>query len=83
MTDFYYDLDGKRFPFKAPEYLPREGDCVLLTLYGRVRASRCVVTRVEWSVAQEESPAYFNRPKAVTVFLSGDASAKEGDPKGG
>lgn len=83
MTDYAYDLDGKRFPFKAPEHLPREGDTILLTLFGRVRASRCVVTRIEWSIAQEESPAYFNRPRAVIVYLSGDTSAKDGDPKGG
>lgn len=68
-TDYYIDVAGKRTLAKAPEYLPRLGEHVLLTTFGRVRASRYVVARVEWVIAQEESPAYFNRPKHAVVFL--------------
>lgn len=66
--DYYLDVGGKRTLAKSPDYLPRVGETLLLTLYGRVRAVRHVVTHVEWVIAQEESPQYFNRPKHVVVF---------------
>lgn len=65
-----YDIAGKRVPAKMPEFMPRVGDVVILTSYGRVRAIRHVVTRIEWTVAQEESPAYYNRPKLCTIHLA-------------
>jgi len=70
-----YDIAGKRIPAKMPEFMPHVGDVLILTAYGRVRAVRHVVTRIEWTVAQEESPAYFNRPKLCTIHL---AAAEEG-----
>ena len=74
-TEFYFDLDGRRMPFRQPEVLPRVGETILLTPFGRVRATRHLVQRVEWAIAQEESPAYFNRPKFVVVYLEPEPSA--------
>lgn len=67
--DFYLEIAGKRTVAKVPEYLPRVGEHVLLTMYGRVRAQRFVISRIEWSIAQEESPSYFNRPKQAVMYL--------------
>ena len=77
--DVYFDVGGKRVLAKSPEELPRVGETVLLTPYGRLRVGRYVVARVEWSVAQEESPSYFNRPKQCVLFLeaSGEAPAED------
>ncbi len=72
--DYYIDVDGKRTLAKSPDYLPRVGETLLLTTYGKVRSQRHVVTRVEWVIAQEESPAYFNRPKHVVVHVEPEAS---------
>jgi len=68
-TDYYIEVAGKRTLAKAPEYMPRVGESILLTNYGRVRASRYVVARIEWAIAQEESPTYFNRPKHAVLYL--------------
>jgi hypothetical protein len=67
--DYYLDVDGKRTLAKSPDYLPRVGEAIVLTHFGKVRAQRHLVTRVEWAIAQEESPAYFNRPKHVVVYV--------------
>lgn len=67
--DVFFEVGGKRTIAKAPEFLPRVGDTLLLTPYGRLRAGRFTVARIEWSVAQEESPNYFNRPKQCVLFL--------------
>ena len=77
--DVVYDIAGKRIPAKMPEFLPRVGDVLILTAYGRVRAIRHVVTRIEWTAAQEESPAYFNRPKLCSIHLSPYEDAANGD----
>lgn len=68
-TDYYIDVGGKRTLAKAPDEMPHRGDTILLATYGRLRASRYVVVRVEWMISQDESPAYFNRPKQVVLFL--------------
>lgn len=76
--DVYYEVAGKRTLAKMPEYMPRVGESILLSLYGRVRATRHTVVRIEWTVAQEESPAYFNRPKQCVLYLEPDGSPAEG-----
>lgn len=75
--DVYYEVGGKRILAKAPEYLPRVGECIVLTFYGRVRAMRHKVTRVEWTIAQEESPTYFNRPRQCVVYLEPENAGAE------
>lgn len=74
--EYFIEVDGRRTPAKAFDHLPQVGDGVWLTPYGRIRATRHVVRGIEWSIAQEESPAYFNRPKQVVIRL-------EPDPLGG
>ncbi|NLH79960.1 MAG: hypothetical protein GX458_03830 [Phyllobacteriaceae bacterium] len=74
-----YDIAGKRIPAKMPEFMPRVGDVLILTAYGRVRTVRHTVTRVEWTAAQEESPAYFNRPKLCTLYLAPLDEVSAGD----
>ncbi|MCE1235680.1 MAG: hypothetical protein LWW93_04915 [Hyphomicrobiales bacterium] len=77
--DVHYEVAGKRVLAKMPEFMPRIGETILLTPFGRVRAQRYTVARIEWSVAQEESPTYFNRPKQCVLFLEpeGDAADEE------
>lgn len=72
--DYYLDVGGKRTLAKSPDYLPRIGETILLTPYGKVRAQRHLVTRVEWAIAQDENPAYYNRPKHVVVFAEPETS---------
>jgi hypothetical protein len=75
--DYYIDVAGRRTLAKSPDQLPRIGETLLLTPYGRVRAHRHLVTRIEWAVAQDESPQYFNRPKQVVVFVEPEALTTE------
>lgn len=70
--DVYFEVGGKRTIAKIPEFLPRVGETLLLTPFGRLRAGRYTVARIEWSVAQEESPNYFNRPKQCVLHLEPD-----------
>ncbi len=74
--EYYLEIDGRRTLAKSFDHMPRVGESMLVTSYGRVRASRHVVSRIEWSIAQEESPAYFNRPRQVVVFLEPDGLAE-------
>ena len=67
--DVIFEVGGKRTVAKMPEVLPRIGETILLTPYGRIRAGRFVVSRIEWSVAQEESPNHYNRPRQCVLFL--------------
>jgi hypothetical protein len=77
--DVFFEVGGKRTAAKMPEMLPRVGETVLLTPYGRVRAGRFTVARIEWSVAQEESPTYFNRPRQCVLHLQPEG---EGEAEG-
>ena len=81
--DYYIEVEGRRTPAKALDHIPRAGEIVWLTPYGRVRATRHVVVRVEWSIAQEESAAYFNRPRQVVIHLEPEAGAIGDEPSGG
>lgn len=76
-TDIHYEVAGKRMLGKMPEFLPRIGETILLTQFGRVRAHRFTVVRIEWSVAQEESPAYFNRPRQCVLHLEPEGEATD------
>lgn len=67
--DYFIEFEGKRVLAKSPDHIPRQGEVIHLTQYGRVRASRVMVQRVEWTIVQEESPAYFNRPRQVVLFV--------------
>lgn len=78
--DVYYEVGGKRTLAKAPEYLPRIGESVILTAFGRVRATRHTVTRIEWTVAQEESPTYFNRPRQCVIHLEPESGGVDAGP---
>jgi len=71
--DYYIDVAGRRTLAKSPDHLPRVGETLLLTSWGRVRAQRHLVTRIEWVISQEESPQYYNRPKQVVVFAEPEA----------
>lgn len=77
--DVHYEVAGKRMVGKMPEILPRIGETILLTPFGRVRAHRYTVARIEWSVSQEESPAYFNRPRQCVIYLEPEGEAAEED----
>ena len=77
--EYFIEIDGKRTVAKAFDHLPNVGDTVMVTLYGKLRATRHVVRRIEWAIAQEESPAYFNRPKQVVIHLDADGGADEGE----
>ena len=68
-VDYYIDIDGKRTLAKSPDHLPRVGESISLKPWGKVRAQRYLVARIEWAIWQEESPAYFNRPRQVVLFL--------------
>lgn len=76
--EYFLDVEGKRTVAKAFDHVPRVGEYVWLTNYGRVRAVRHAVVRVEWAIAQEESPAYFNRPKSVVIYLEADPKPHAG-----
>ena len=80
--DVYYDVGGKRTLAKNPEVMPRVGETILMTPYGRLRAGRFTVARIEWSVAQEESPSYFNRPKQCVIFLEHNEDTAADDAQG-
>ncbi len=67
--DYFIEFEGKRVLAKSPDHIPRVGEHIYLTQYGRVRAFRVVVQRVEWTIVQEESPAYYNRPRQVVLFV--------------
>jgi len=77
--EYVLEIDGKRIPAKAFDHLPRVGESVWITFYGKVRATRHKVTRVEWSIAQEESPAYFNRPRQVVIQLEPESCGSSDD----
>jgi len=70
--EYFIEIDGKRTLAKSFDHVPRVGEHVWITAYGRVRAARHVVSRIEWSIAQEESPAYFNRPRSVVIYLEAE-----------
>lgn len=70
--EYYLEIEGRRTLAKSFDHMPRVGESMLVTNYGRVRASRFVVSRIEWAISQEESPAYFNRPRQVVLFLEPD-----------
>lgn len=76
--EYIIEIDGKRIPAKSFDHLPQVGETVWITLYGKIRATRYTVKRIEWAIAQEESPAYFNRPKQVVIQLE-PAGAGDGD----
>ena len=76
--DYYIDYDGKRTLAKSPDHMPRVGEYMNLTQYGRVRAVRVVVRRIEWTIGQEESQAYYNRPRQVVLFVEAIDAGSEG-----
>ncbi|MDK9698187.1 MAG: hypothetical protein OEL76_17565 [Siculibacillus sp.] len=78
--EYFIEVDGKRILAKSLDHLPRVGETVWLTLYGKVRAASYKVTRLQWSIAQEESPAYFNRPRQVVIHLEPDHPSKSDEP---
>jgi len=70
--EYFSEIDGKRILAKSLDHLPRVGETVWVTFFGKVRATPHVVTRLVWSIAQEESPAYFNRPRQVVIHLDSE-----------
>lgn len=75
--EYFIEIDGRRTPAKSFDHMPRVGEAVWVTPYGRLRATRHVVRAIEWSIAQEESPAYYNRPKQVVIRLEPDQLGAE------
>ncbi len=81
--DLFYDLDGRRLLGRMPETLPRIGETMVMTRYGRVRPERWVVKGIDWILAQEEGAQHFNRPKTVVIRLVQEAGPGAGGADAG